>query len=113
MFPFLFVNPRKGFVSRMAEKENGERKPRSRKGIPNKVSAKAKDAIITLLTDYSDSGLMARDFASLDPKERLLVYEKLLNYARPKLQAVTAEVTTTEMEKRITEQLAEMVNENE
>lgn len=97
----------------MTEVNDGEKKARGRKGIPNKVSAKAKDAIAALLADYSDTGLMARDFASLEPKERLLVYEKLLNYARPKLQAVTAEVTASAVEKRVTERLAELINEND
>lgn len=47
-----------------------------------------------LLDTYSNSGNMVRDFMELEPKDRLIIAEKLMQYTVPKLQAV--ELSTEE-----------------
>lgn len=80
------------------------------KGTPNKVTAITKSVISKMLAEYQESGLLCKDFAELEAKDRLMIFEKLLNYTLPKMQSVTADITTTDAEKRISERLAELVD---
>lgn len=79
----------------MEDKEmEEEKKMRGRKpGSKNRLTAINKQIITDLLSDYSDSGLMLDDFMRLDPKDRILVSEKLMQYVMPKMQAVQADMT--------------------
>ena len=57
-------------------------------GAANKVTRPVKEVISNLLSDYSNSGLMESDFADLEPKERMYMAEKLIQYIVPKMQSV-------------------------
>lgn len=81
------------------------------KGTPNKATAMTKGVISTLLADYSDSGMMRDDFLALDPKDRMVVAEKLIQYVIPKMQASSVDMnvqggqtTLEETLKRLSEQ---------
>ena len=65
-----------------------------KKGTPNKATKKVKDIVSELLDTYSNSGNMFRDFMELEPKDRLIIAEKFMQYTVPKLQAV--ELSTEE-----------------
>ena len=41
-----------------------------------------------ILSDYQESGLMMDDFMKLEPKDRMMMAEKFIQYTTPKLQAV-------------------------
>lgn len=58
------------------------------KGAINKVSRPVKEVISNLLSDYSNSGLMESDFAELEPKDRMQMAEKFIQYIMPKMQSV-------------------------
>lgn len=58
------------------------------KGAANKVTRPVKEVISNLLTDYSNSGLMESDFADLEPRDRMMMAEKLIQYIMPKMQSV-------------------------
>lgn len=58
-----------------------------------------KDAVAELLDSYSNSGQMIKDFMELEPKDRLFISEKLMQYTVPKLQAVDL---STEEGKKLT-----------
>lgn len=58
------------------------------KGTPNKATMMGKKFIQDFLSSYSNSGLMESDFASLEPKDRLYVAEKFVQYIMPKMQSV-------------------------
>lgn len=79
----------------MNEKDN---KPKRKKyggrvaGTPNKVTGKTRELIANLMTDYAQSGKMLSDFNELEPKERIAIAEKLMQYSIPKMQATTLEV---------------------
>lgn len=90
-------------------KKTGGRK----KGTPNKSTALGKEVIVSLLTNYSDSGLMASDFLALDPKDRLIIAEKLMQYTMPKMQATAIDLTTGDKERTIEDRLAELAGEDE
>ena len=88
-------------------KKTGGRK----KGTPNKSTMLGKEVIVSLLSDYSNSGLMTSDFMALDPKDRLVIAERLMQYTTPKMQATAIDLTTGDKEKTIEDRLAELAGE--
>ena len=89
-------------------KKTGGRK----KGIPNKSTMLGKEVIVSLLADYSESGLMTSDFMALDPKDRLVIAERLMQYTMPKMQATAIDLNTGDKEKTIEDRLAELAGED-
>ena len=90
-------------------KKTGGRK----KGTPNKSTTLGKEVIVSLLTDYSDSGLMTSDFMALDPKDRLVIAERLLQYTMPKMQSTAVDITAGDKGKTIEDRLAELAGDDE
>ena len=90
-------------------KKTGGRK----KGTPNKSSVLGKEVIVSLLSDYSSSGLMTSDFMALDPKDRLVIAERLMQYTMPKMQATAIDLNTGDKEKTIEDRLSELAGEDE
>lgn len=62
-----------------------------KKGSPNKITKAVKECITNMLTEYTNSETFLKDFATLEPKERLMIAEKLMNYIVPKMQSVAVE----------------------
>lgn len=62
------------------------------KGTPNEVTRELREMVSTFLTDNWD--MIQKDFEQLEPKDRLMFYERLLSYGLPKLQRT--EVKTDE-----------------
>ncbi len=81
------------------------------KGTPNKSTMLGKAAIVELLTDYSNSGLMSSDFAAIEPKERLTIAEKLMQYVMPKMQSTSIDINSEEKKKTIEDTLVELSGE--
>lgn len=90
-------------------KKTGGRK----KGTPNKSTTLGKEVIVSLLADSSNSGLMTSDFMALDPKDRLVIAERLMQYTMPKMQATAIDLNTSDKEKTIEDRLAELAGEDE
>lgn len=90
-------------------KKTGGRK----KGTPNKSTTLGKEGIVSLLSDYSISGLMTSDFMALDPKDRLVIAERLMQYTLPKMQATAIDLNTGDREKTIEDRLAELAGDDE
>ena len=63
-------------------KKTGGRK----KGTPNEVTKDLRERVSNFLTD--NWSLIESDFKKLEPKERLIFYERLMSYGLPKLQSV-------------------------
>lgn len=76
------------------------------KGTPNKVSATAKEWLSALID--KNRRQIERDIKQLDPKERLIILEKLMQYVIPKQQAVS---TTINLDRLTDEQLDTIINE--
>lgn len=89
-------------------KKTGGRK----KGTPNKSTTLGKEVIVSLLADYSNSGLMTSDFMALDPKDRLVIAERLMQYTMPKMQATAIDLNTGDREKTIEDRLTELAGED-
>ncbi len=76
------------------------------KGTPNKVTASVKDWLSELID--KNRRQMERDIKELEPRERLQVLEKLMQYVIPKQQAVSANVN---IERLSDEQLDSLIEE--
>lgn len=71
--------------------KTGGRQP----GSQNKVTRMTKEVIANLLNDYQESGLMGSDFLELEPKDRIAVAEKLMQYVMPKMQNTSVDFNAT------------------
>lgn len=76
------------------------------KGTPNKVTASVKDWVAQVID--KNRRQMERDIKALEPKDRLQMLEKLMQYVVPKQQAVSANV---DFSKLSDEQLDNLVDE--
>ncbi len=55
------------------------------KGTPNELTKELREMVSTFLTD--NWSLIESDFQKLQPKDRLMFYERLLSYSLPKLNS--------------------------
>lgn len=96
-----------------AKKEKGKRvKTGGRvKGTPNKITALNRKAIEKVLADYNESGLFTQDFLSLEPKDRIAIAEKLIQYTTPKMQSTTVDLVTENTECTIDIMLRKLAEE--
>lgn len=76
------------------------------KGTPNKITASVKDWLSGLIDKNRKQ--IEKDIKQLEPKERLQVLEKLMQYVIPKQQAVSADVN---IERLSDEQLDSLIEE--
>ena len=76
------------------------------KGTPNRVTATAKEWLTALID--KNRRQIERDLKQLEPKERLHILEKLMQYVIPKQQAVSA---TIDFESLSDEQLDYLIDE--
>lgn len=76
------------------------------KGTPNKVTASVREWLAALID--KNRRQIEKDLKALEPKERLQVLERLMQYVVPKQQAMSAKV---DFDKLTDEQLNEIVNE--
>jgi hypothetical protein len=60
------------------------------KGTPNKVTTDLRTWINELLD--SNRRQIAKDIKQLEPQQRVMIFEKLLSYAVPKMQSVEAKI---------------------
>lgn len=79
----------------MAFKPGHTKKGGRKKGTPNNATALGRDMITKVLSDYFNSGLLDSDFAALEPKDRLTIAEKLMQYTLPKMQATSIDIANT------------------
>lgn len=68
-------------------------------GTPNKVTGTLKDFVANLLDDNREQ--IVEDLKRLKPKERVAVYERMMQYVLPKQQSVSADVDSNSLSKEI------------
>ena len=90
----------------MAAPKGHKRYGGRKQGSSNKVTADLRQSITEFLENNFDE--MKNTFAKLEPKDKIIFYEKLLKYAVPTLQATEL---TTDFEKMTDEQLDCIINE--
>lgn len=59
-------------------------------GKPNKVTGTIRDFVASLINENRDR--IRKDIAGLEPKERLLLIERLLQYVIPKMASSTSDI---------------------
>lgn len=83
------------------QKGQGGRKP----GKPNKITQDLRQWINSFIEDNREQ--VQRDWLQLEPKDRLIMFERLLKYSLPTLQAVSTEIN---FEQLTDDQLDEIIN---
>lgn len=68
------------------------------KGTPNKATVLNKKAIENLLEQYNSSGMFSQDFLSLEPRDRIMIVERLIQYTTPKMQSTSVDLSTENTE---------------
>lgn len=76
------------------------------RGVPNKTTTDLRKWINQFIED--NQAQIKKDWKTLEPKERIFMFEKLLKYSLPTLQATTL---TTDFDKLTDEQLDVVVKE--
>ena len=82
------------------------------KGSLNKVTIFTKEVIADLLAEYTNSGMMSKDFNALEPKERVDAILKMASFVVPKPQSVDMSITNVKSS-TIDEVLMKLAEENE
>lgn len=91
----------------MPFKKNASGNPKGRvKGTPNKTTTDLRQWINSFIDDNRQQ--IKEDWLMLEPKDRIQLFEKLLKYTLPTLQAIQIE---TDFEKLTDEQLDTIINE--
>jgi len=75
------------------------------KGTPNKITTELREWICNFIDSNKDQ--LQNDWEALEPKDRIVMFEKLLKYALPTLQAVQLE---TEFERLPEDQLQAIID---
>lgn len=88
-------------------KKTGGRKP----GTPNKVSRISREVIAGILDRYETSGLMAQDMDALEPRERLDIAVKLMQFVLPKMQSTAVDLTASLERRSIEDDLSTLAED--
>ena len=81
------------------------------KGTPNKVTADLRAKINEIV--YKQVDLINADLEALEPKERLMIVEKLLSYCLPKLQAQSFDIDFQNFSEQQLDVIINQLNFNE
>jgi uncharacterized protein (UPF0305 family) len=76
------------------------------KGTPNKVTTGVREWIAGLID--KNRRQMERDLRQLESKDRLIMFERLMQYVVPKMQNITAKI---DLDRLSDEQLDSVINE--
>lgn len=76
------------------------------KGSPNKTTQSVREWLTRLIDDNREQ--IRKDLAALEPKERLQVLEKFMQYTVPKMQSVEAHV---DIDRLSDSQIDQVINE--
>ncbi|MCQ2077876.1 MAG: hypothetical protein MJZ20_12770 [Bacteroidaceae bacterium] len=76
------------------------------KGTPNKATKETREWLAKLIAKNQKQ--IERDLKALEPKDRLIILEKFMQYTTPKMQSVAA---TIDIEKLTDEQLGSVIDE--
>lgn len=108
------TQPTKQAATKQSEQpENGTTQKKRAKtggrvaGTPNKVTSLSKTVISNLLNDYQSTGLMYQDFLAIEPKDRMQIAERLMQYVMPRMQATQVDINTQDTQMTIERKLIE------
>lgn len=80
------------------------------KGTPNRTTKTIREKLSEVTNDYYNSDKFFQDLAQLEPKDRVMLMERLTNYVAPKMQSTTIDATV-ETRKTIEDKLIELAGD--
>lgn len=75
------------------------------KGAENKVTRFTREILANIIDKYQSSGQLDSDLLMLEPKDRLVIMERFMQYTLPKMQAVSVDLDGGEKTKTIEDKL--------
>lgn len=77
------------------------------KGSPNKVTTNMRSWLAALIDDNRPQ--IIKDLAALEPRDRLTILERLMQYTLPKIQSIEQDITMTDLNALSDAQINEIV----
>lgn len=88
-------------------KQKGSPKTGGRqKGTENKITRFTRDVLKGVIEEYTSSGRLDQDLLMLEPKDRLVIMERFMQYTLPKMQSVAIDTENSKI-KTIEDKLRE------
>ncbi len=88
-------------------RKTGGRKP----GSLNKTTKVSREMIVGVLEKYQESGMMSEDLEALEPKDRIDIMVKLMNFVLPKMQSTQMDLTANVKELSVESDLTKLAEE--
>lgn len=88
-------------------RKTGGRKP----GSLNKTTKVSREMIVGVLEKYQESGMMSEDLEALEPKDRIDIMVKLMNFVLPKMQSTQMDLTANVKEVSVESDLTKLAEE--
>lgn len=88
-------------------RKTGGRKP----GSLNKTTKVSREMIVGVLEKYQESGMMSEDLEALEPKDRIDIMVKLMNFVLPKMQSTQMDLTANVKEISVESDLTKLAEE--
>jgi hypothetical protein len=88
-------------------RKTGGRKP----GSLNKTTKVSREMIVGVLEKYQESGMMSEDLEALEPKDRIDIMVKLMNFVLPKMQSTQVDLTANVKEVSVESDLTKLAEE--
>lgn len=67
--------------------------------------------IVGVLEKYQESGMMSEDLEALEPKDRIDIMVKLMNFVLPKMQSTQVDLTANVKEVSVESDLTKLAEE--
>lgn len=83
------------------------------KGTENKVTRFTREVLANIIDKYQSTGQLDADLLMLEPKDRLVIMERFMQYTLPKMQSVSVDVDGGSVTKTIEDQLRAHMEETE
>ena len=89
-------------------KQKGSPKTGGRKkGTANVITRFTKERLAGIIDHYTSTGQLDDDLLMLEPKDRLMIMERFMQYTIPKMQAVSIDLDAENTVKTIEDKLRE------
>lgn len=96
----------------MPKKKGSPKTGGRQKGTENKITRFTRDVLKGVIEEYTSSGKLDQDLLMLEPKDRLVIMERFMQYTLPKMQSVAIDTENSKI-KTIEDKLREDMEEHE